>query len=69
MLASHSFASITAHEMKFSMKDFFRKCDQIRRKLRIWSYLLRKSLTEIFFFFLQLILYEIRYSSQYTAAV
>ena len=68
MLALHSFASITAHEMKFSMKDLFRKCDQIRRKLRIWSYLLRKSLTEIFFF-LQLILYEIRYSSQYTAAV
>ena len=26
--------------MKFSIKDFFSKCDQIRRKLRIWSYLL-----------------------------
>ena len=28
------------------MKDFFSKCDQIRRKLRIWSYLLKKSLME-----------------------
>ena len=26
------------------MKDFFSKCDQIRRKLRIWSHLLKKSL-------------------------
>ena len=30
--------------MKFYIKDFFGKCDQIRRKLRIWSYLLKKSL-------------------------
>ena len=34
----------TAQEMKFSNKNFFRKCDQIRRKLRIWSHLLKKSL-------------------------
>ena len=26
------------------------KCDQIRRKLRIWSYLLKKSLMENFIF-------------------
>ena len=32
--------------MKFSIKDYFNKCDQIRRKLRIWSYLLKKSLME-----------------------
>ena len=25
----------TAQKMKFSIKDFFSKCDQIRRKLRI----------------------------------
>ena len=31
---------------EFSMKDFFCKCDQIRRKLRIWSQLLKKSLME-----------------------
>ena len=29
--------------MKSSIKDFFSKCEQIRRKLRIWSYLLKKS--------------------------
>ena len=34
----------TALKMKFSIKDFFSKCDQIRRKLRIWSHLLKKSL-------------------------
>ena len=32
--------------MKFSIKDFFSKCDQILRKLRIWSHLLNKSLME-----------------------
>ena len=36
----------TAQKMKFSMKDFFSKFDQIRRKLRIWSHLLKKSLME-----------------------
>ena len=25
----------------FSIKDFFSKCDQIRRKLRIWSHILK----------------------------
>ena len=28
--------------MKFSIKDFFSKCDQIRTFLRIWSHLLKK---------------------------
>ena len=46
--------------MKFSIKDFFTKCDQSRsfldmslhkkRKLRIWSHLLKKSLMENFIF-------------------
>ena len=36
--------------MKISIKDFFIKCDQIRRKLRIWSHLLKKSSTENFIF-------------------
>ena len=40
----------TAQKMKFSIKDFFRKCHQIRRKLRIWPYLLKKSLMENFIF-------------------
>ena len=35
--------------MKFSIKDFFSKFDQIRRKLRIWSDLLKKLLMENFF--------------------
>ena len=36
--------------MKFSTKDFFRKCDQISNFLRIWSHLLKKSLMENFIF-------------------
>ena len=40
----------TAQKMKFSIKDFFSKRDQIRRKLRIWSHLLNKSLMENFIF-------------------
>ena len=32
------------------MKDFFSKCDQIRRKQLIWSHLLRKFFTERFIF-------------------
>ena len=43
--------SLTLHKkMKFSIQDFFSKCDQIRRKLRIWSHLLKKSLMENFNF-------------------
>ena len=38
----------TAQKMKFSIKDFFSKCDQIHRKL--WSHLRKKSLTENFIF-------------------
>ena len=40
----------TAQKMKFSVKDFFGKCDQIRKKLRIWSQLLKKLLMENFIF-------------------
>ena len=32
----------TAQKMKFSIKDFFSKRDQSRRKLRMWSHLLKK---------------------------
>ena len=38
------------YTMPFSMKDFFSKCNQIRRKLWIWSHLLKKSLMENFIF-------------------
>ena len=36
--------------MKFSIKDFFSKCDLIRRKMLIWSHLLKRSLMEKFIF-------------------
>ena len=36
--------------MKFSIKDFFGKCDQIRSFLRIWSHLMKKFFTENFNF-------------------
>ena len=41
----------TAQKMKFSIKDFFSKCDQIGRFLRIWSHLLKKSSMENFIFY------------------
>ena len=40
----------TAQKMKFSIKGFFSKCDQIRRKLRIRLHLLKKSLMQNFIF-------------------
>ena len=46
----YSNRSFTAQKMKFYIKDFFSKCDQIRRFLRIWSHLLKKSLIENFIF-------------------
>ena len=36
----------TTQKMKFSIKDFFSKCDPIRSFLRMWSRLLKKSLME-----------------------
>ena len=41
---------IAKKKKKFSIKDFFSKCDQIHRKLRIWSHLLKKFLIENFIF-------------------
>ena len=42
-------------KMKFSFEDFCCKYDRIRRKLRIWSYLLEKPLMEKFFFCVMII--------------
>ena len=42
--------AFAAQKMKFSIKDFFSKCHHIRRKLRIWSHLLKKTLMENFIF-------------------
>ena len=47
-IKSPLYARITAR--KFSIKDFFSKCDQIRSKLRIWSHLMKKFLMENFIF-------------------
>ena len=41
---------ITEQRMKFCIKEFFSKCDQIRSFLRIWSHLLTKSLRKLHFF-------------------
>ena len=41
---------LTIQKMKFSIKHFFSKCDQICRKLRVQSHLLKKSLMENFIF-------------------
>ena len=48
-------------KMKFSIKDLFSKCDQIRSFLWIWSHLLKKSLMENFIFvrFTQLIIHQL----------
>ena len=40
----------TARKMKFSIKDFFSKCDQTCKKRRIWSNLLKKFWMENFIF-------------------
>ena len=40
----------TAQKEKFSIIDFFSKCDQTRWKLRIWSHLLKKSFMDNFVF-------------------
>ena len=47
-LQNSCYFSSTAQETKFSIKDFFSKCDQIRSLLLIWSYLLKKSLMKNF---------------------
>ena len=40
----------TGQKLKFSIKDFFGKCDQIRNFLRLWLYSLKESLIEKFIF-------------------
>ena len=53
MIKFHVFSSAritTAQKMKFFTKNFASKCDQIRRKVRIWSHLLNKFLMESLIF-------------------
>ena len=49
-LASKKAATCTAQKLKFTIKDFSSKCDQIYRKLRILPHLLKKSLIVNFIF-------------------
>ena len=44
------FAGYHCTKMKFCIKDFFSKCDQIHSFLQIWSRLLKKPLMENFIF-------------------
>ena len=50
MYAVQTYKADIALKVKFSIKDVFSKYDQIRRKLRIWSHLVKKSLMENFIF-------------------
>ena len=52
--------------MKFFIKDFLGKCDQIRRKLRIWSYSLKKSLMENFIFLCSVSILRYRVQSRFS---
>ena len=47
---STHFLPITAQKTKFSIKDFFSKCDQIQFPERNWSHLLKKPLIKNFIF-------------------
>ena len=49
-LEQSSLSYVTAQKIKFSIKNFFSKYDQIFSVLRIWSHLLRKSLMGNFIF-------------------
>ena len=49
----------TAQKMKFSIEDFFSKCDQIRNFLRISSHLLKRSFMENFIFSAVLVNYKV----------
>ena len=53
-----------AKNMKFSVKDFFSKCNQICRKQRIWSHLLKKSLMQNFIIFVHCFFWSIRVKIQ-----
>ena len=48
-----------AQKVKFSIKDFFSKSDQLRSFLRTWSHLLKKSLMENFIFLCSVIIRKV----------
>ena len=54
MFCLHIQREMVTAQKKYLIKDFLSECDQIRRKLWIWSHLLKKCLTEITSFFVHL---------------
>ena len=56
--------TFTEQKMKFSIKNFFGKCDQICNFLQIWSHLMKKSLMENFIFCAVLILKILKAQTQ-----
>ena len=53
LIIMNDFGTHTAQKMKFSIKNFFSKCDQIRWKLRIWSNFTEEILNGKLHFFVQ----------------
>ena len=54
---------LTAQKMKFSIKYFFSKCDQIRSFLWVWSNLLKKFLMETLIFCAVVVIIQFRFFS------
>ena len=52
------FSGCASRKIKFFLKNFFNKCEQIRRRQWIWSQLLQKSLIENFIYSAVLALIE-----------
>ena len=62
-MSIYRFPQYTAQKMKFSIQDFFSKCDQIRRKVHVRSHMLKKSLIENFIFCAEIDPYLDQYQS------
>ena len=61
---------IKVQKIKFSVGNFFSKCEQIRIKLRIYSHLLNKSLTENFILCVAVLLLSLaRFSSNLVSRI
>ena len=58
------FETFIAQKMKFPIKNLFSKCDQNCSFLRIWSYLLKKSLMENSIFLCIALLYSMLFSPE-----
>ena len=60
-----SFGNFTARKMRFFIKDFCGICDQIRRKVRIWSHLLKKSLMDLIFCVVSVLMFVFVFRTQW----